>query len=103
MAEDLPEEWEQVLDGAVLAAAQAAAGARTAVDVPVALATDNAIPARLQQVRRLLENRIEGDVELAGVKVWEWTSRSGGRAYTELGDRIGLELRLTPPTIRAPI
>lgn len=103
MANDLPEEWEQVLDGAVLAAAQAAAGRRTAVDVPAALVTDSAIAARLRQVRGLLEDRIDGDARLAGVKVWEWTSRTGGRAYTEVGERIGVELRLTPPNTRSPV
>jgi hypothetical protein len=102
VANDLPEEWERVLDVAVLAATQAAAGTRTAVDVPAALMTDNAISARLRQVKGLLEDRIERSAELAGVKVWEWTSRTGGRAYTEVGDRIGLELRLTPPTRRTP-
>lgn len=102
-ADDLPEEWQQVLDGALMAAAQAAAGRRTAVDVPVALVAANAIPAHLQQIRRLLESRIEGEVELAGVKVWQWTSQSGSRAYTEVGERIGLELRLTPPPTRTPI
>lgn len=97
VADDLPAEWQQVLDRAVQAASDAAAGKRTAVEVPLGLAVAGDFAARLRQVKRLLEQRIDGDLELAGVKVWQWKTQTGGRAYTEAGDRIGLELRLTPP------
>jgi hypothetical protein len=99
-AADLPDEWQLVVNEAVLSAAQAASGRRMAVEVPLALATDPAFPARIEQVRQLLEGRIAGVPELAGVKVWQWTSQSSGRAYTATGTRIGLELRLTPPKRR---
>jgi len=95
--DELPVEWQHVLAGAVEAARQSARGSRMAIDVPLDLASAGAFPSQLENVRRLLESRIGSDLDLAGVKVWQWTSQTGGRAYTEAGERMGLELRLTPP------
>ena len=97
--DELPVEWRRVLADAVKAAKQSARGSRMAVGVPAELTIGKAFPSRLEHVKRLLEDRIGSDLELAGVKVWQWTSQTGGRAYTEAGDRMGLELRLTPPKV----
>ena len=83
VADELQEEWRHVLDGAVEAAKQSARGSRMAVEVSLELAMAGALAAHLEQVRRLLEDRIGSDPELAGVKVWRWTSQTGGRAYTD--------------------
>jgi hypothetical protein len=64
-----------------------------AVEVPVELAIAGAFPALLEHIKRLLEDRIRSDLDLAGVKVWQWHSQTGGRAHTEAGERMGLELR----------
>ena len=95
--DDLPAEWQEVLDAAVQAAMTSARGRRMAVEVPLGLALASDSAASLERIKVLLEDRIQRDIELAGVKVWQWTSRTGGRAYTEAGDRMGRELRLTPP------
>jgi hypothetical protein len=92
----LPEQL-RVVDGAVMTAAKTAAGARHAVEVPLDLVADEGFKARLKQIRQVLEARIASAPELSGVKVWQWTSTSRGRAYTEAGSHTGLELRLTPP------
>jgi hypothetical protein len=95
---DLPEVWRRLIDRAVVLAERAAAGQRAAIDVPAELVADPAILGRLEQVKVELEKRITASEELSGVKVWRWTSSSGGRAYTEAGGRVGLELRLSPPS-----
>lgn len=95
---DLPEEWRRLIDHAVVLAERAAAGQRTAIDVPPELVADPAIRGRLEQVKAELEKRIATSEELSEVKVWRWSSSSGGRAYTETGRLMGFELRLSPPS-----
>lgn len=97
-AAPLPEEWQRVVDRAVVAAGQAAAGEKVAVVVPPDLVRDPAIVNRLEQVKLDLEARIAASAELAGVKVWRWKSGTSQRAYTEAGALAGFELRLSPPS-----
>lgn len=97
IADDLPESWRRVLDGAVLAAAAAAGGRRTAVEVPLNLVAEELFESRLAAVKTLLEAKIAASSDLEGVKVWWWRSSTKGRAYTEAGAQAGMELRLSPP------
>jgi hypothetical protein len=96
-SEDLPQRWQHLLEEAVETASRAAAGRRVAVEVPSALLQEDEFEDRLGRLKLLLEARIADLPELAGVKVWRWTSRTSERAYTESGERAGLELRLSPP------
>jgi hypothetical protein len=85
--EDLPEEWQRVVDEAI-AAAQAAAGRRKAVEVPSELVGDDAFESRPGAVRLLLEARIAASPELVGVKIWRWTAGTSERPYTAAGCRL---------------
>ena len=94
---ELPEQWQRVVDEAIVAAAQAAAGQRVAVEVPTRFVADPAFANRLEQVKLHLEDSIAASPELEGVKVWRWTTSTRDRAYTEAGALAGFELRLSPP------
>jgi len=95
---ELPEDWLRVVDEAVVTAAQAAAGGKIAIEIPMELLADPLFVERLEQVKQLLEIRIAASPELAGVKVWRWKANTGGWAYTATGARAGFELRLSPPS-----
>lgn len=98
--ERLPEHWRRVVDGAVVAATQAAAGRKMAVEVPLELVGDQQFEHQLEQVQLHLEARIAASPKLVDVKVWRWKSKTNSRPYTEAGARAGFELRLSPPSQR---
>jgi hypothetical protein len=64
--------------------------------VPLEFANvDDAAAYRDRLRSALTERAAAGDVAMGHIRPWVWTPTSGGSALTEIGNRTGVEVRLS--------
>jgi hypothetical protein len=64
--------------------------------VPLEFANvDDAAAYRVRLRSALTERTAAGDIAMRHVRPWVWTRTSGGSALTEIGNRTGVEVRLS--------